>query len=97
MTGATETPKRDVVHYLMRAELTSCTCLTKTDAPQYHAEDCRYRAIREARDEIVRLREMVVDCRDKVLVKVAEQPSDIGRATKALVSAMFSLLPSNRK
>lgn len=45
--------------HMLRAELAraidvactaSCTCLTKTPEPQYHAETCRYRCLRRVSD-----------------------------------------------
>lgn len=43
---------------LVLAKCGSCTCLTKTPEPQYHANNCIYRLLSEAADAIVSLREI---------------------------------------
>ena len=37
---------------LTLAAMSSCSCLTKTPIMQYHTEDCTYRLIMEARDQV---------------------------------------------
>lgn len=38
---------------LMHAQISSCSCLTKTPELQYHAELCKYRLIGVAVDDII--------------------------------------------
>ena len=38
----------DALAVLMKAQIASCTCLTKTPDPDWHREGCRYRILREA-------------------------------------------------
>lgn len=38
----------DALAVLMKAQVASCTCLTKTPDPDWHREGCRYRILREA-------------------------------------------------
>lgn len=40
---------------LLKAEIGSCTCLTKTHDPEYHDENCRYRILREVGAELDRM------------------------------------------
>lgn len=42
---------------LIKASVASCTCGTKTPDNRFHAEDCHWRAIIEAYDVIVLMRE----------------------------------------
>ena len=39
---------QEIISILRRADLGSCTCMTKTPEPKYHAENCRHRLIMEA-------------------------------------------------
>lgn len=39
-----------VLNTLMIARISSCTCLTKTPDPSYHAENCRYRIFADTSD-----------------------------------------------
>lgn len=41
---------------LLQHTIASCTCFTKTNDIKYHNEDCRYRVISEAIEEITQLR-----------------------------------------
>lgn len=46
----------DILTRLMMAQCGSCSCMTKTPEPQYHAPHCATRVLQEAAEEITALR-----------------------------------------
>ena len=48
MAGVPEGAVKRALDVLRRLIVGSCSCLTKTDDPAYHAEDCKYRIIMDA-------------------------------------------------
>lgn len=53
--------KVDILTKLTMAQVASCQCSTKTPAVEHHAETCRYRVLREAKQEIAWLRQQLVE------------------------------------
>lgn len=43
----------DIVERMLRAEIASCTCVTKTNVPKYHADNCLYGILATARLELL--------------------------------------------
>lgn len=45
--GTNNNPIQDVFLKLRMAQISSCSCLTKTNVHTYHAVNCRYRLLEE--------------------------------------------------
>lgn len=50
---------KDIADRLLFATIASCTCLTKTPDHEWHQENCKYRIVIEAREEILKLRDQL--------------------------------------
>lgn len=54
----------DLLKRLFFAEVAACNCGTKTSDVKYHKPACKYRVLREAREEITALRSQVATLRE---------------------------------
>lgn len=54
--AAADAPVAPLMERLVRAQVAGCTCLTKTPELRFHDPHCTYRLVREAGDDIERLR-----------------------------------------
>lgn len=79
----------DALAVLMKAQIASCTCLTKTPDPDWHREGCRYRILREAEAMIEHVPTFAMT--DATVAHLVPEVGSVIRALDSVISEMYHL------